>query len=152
MSTGYCKIRRTSHASADSNAICPHNRSDHRMPLRLIAIACLEQCLVDVKMRPFHDAVCARVISRDSNVANVVSLAQIIKGFNESGAVVRDDVRKTAPSAKDIVKNPIADGLCGLCAKNAIFGIVRERAAALDQVFEAARFRKMHRIHIHLCK
>ena len=117
------------------------------MPLRLIAITCLEQCLADVEMHPFHNAVCARVISRDSNMVNVVSLAQIIEGFNEGGAVVRDDLRKSAPSAKDI-----ADGLCGLSAKNAIFRIVREQAAALDQVFEAARFRKVHRIHIHLRK
>ena len=127
--------------SSDSNAICPHNRSDHGMPLRLIAIACLEQGLANVKMRPFHDAVCARVISRDSNVANVVSLAQIIEGFNEGGAVVHDDLRKSAPSAKDIVEYPIADGLCGLRAKNAIF-----------RVFEAAGFRKVHCIHIHLHK
>ena len=132
MSTGYCKIRRTSHASADSNAICPHNRSDHRMPLRLIAIACLEQSLANVEMRPFHDAVCARVISRDLNVANVVSLAQIIEGFNKGGAIVRDDLTKSAPSAKDIIEYPIADGFRGLSAKNAILGIVRKRAAALD--------------------
>ena len=122
------------------------------MPLRLIAIACLEQCLADVEMRPFHDAVCAKVISRDSNVANVVSLAQIIKGLNEGRAIVRDNLRKSAPSAKDIVEYPIADGLCGLRAKNPIFRIVRKRAAALDQVFEATRFRKVHHIHIHLRK
>ena len=85
-------------------------------------------------------------------MANVVSLAQIIEGFNEGGAVVSDDLRKSAPSAKDIVEYPIADGLCGLRAKNAIFRIVRERAAALDQVFETAGFRKVHRIHIHLRK
>ena len=122
------------------------------MPLRLIAIACLEQHLADVEMCPFHDAVCVRVISRDSNVANVVSLAQIIEGFNEGRAVVRDDLRKSALSAKDIVEYPIADGLCSLRAKNAIFRIVCERAAALDQVFEAAGFQKVHRIHIHLRK
>ena len=122
------------------------------MPLRLIAITCLEQSLANVKMRPFHDAICVRVISQDSNVANVVSLAQIIEGFNEGGAIVRDDLRKSAPSAKDIVKYPIADGLCGFRVKNAIFRIVREQAAALDQVFEAAGFRKVHRIHIHLHK
>ena len=96
------------------------------MPLRLIAIACLEQCLADVEMCPFHDAICVRVISQDSNVANVVSLAQIIEGFNEGGAVVRDDVRKSAPSAKDIVEYPITNRLCGLRAKNAIFRIVHE--------------------------
>ena len=132
MSTGYCKIRRTSHASADSNAICPHNRSDHRMPLRLIAIACLEQSLANVEMRPFHDAVCARVISRDLNVANVVSLAQIIEGFNKGRAIVHDDLTKSAPSAKDIIEYPIADGFHSFSAKNAILGIVHERAAALD--------------------
>ena len=102
------------------------------MPLRLITIACLEQRLADVEMRPFHDAVCTRVISRDSNVANVVSLAQIIEGFNEGGAIVRDNLTKSTPSAKDIIEYPIADGFCGLSAKNAILGIVRERAVALD--------------------
>ena len=96
------------------------------MPLRLIAIACLEQSLANVEMRPFHDAICMRVISRDLNVANVVSLAQIIEGFNKGGAIVHDDLRKSAPLAKDIIKYPIADGLCGLRAKNAIFRIVCE--------------------------
>ena len=71
-------------------------------------------------MRPFHNAVCARVISRDSNVANVVSVAQIIEGFNKGGAVVHDDLRKSTPSAKDIIEYPIADGLCGLSVKNAM--------------------------------
>ena len=80
------------------------------MPLRLIALACLEQRLADVEMRPFHDAVCMRVISQDSDVANVVPLAQIVEGFNEGGAVVHDDLTKSAPSAKDIVEYPIADG------------------------------------------
>ena len=68
------------------------------------------------------------------------------------GAIVRDDLTKSAPSAKDIVKYPITDGFCGLSVKNAILRIVREQAAALDQVFEAARFWKVHCIHIHLCK
>ena len=90
------------------------------MPLRLIAIACLEQHLADVEMHPFHNAVCARVISRDLNVANVVSLAQIIEGFNKGGAVVHDNLRKSTPSAKDIIEYPIADGLCGLGVKNAM--------------------------------
>ena len=83
-------------------------------------------------MYSFHNAICVRVISQDSNVANVVSLAQIIEGFNEGGAIVHDDLTKSAPSAKDIIEYPIADGFRGLSAKNAILGIVRKRAAALD--------------------
>ena len=85
-------------------------------------------------------------------MANVVSLAQIIEGFNKGGAIVRDDLTKSAPSAKDIIEYPIADGFCGLSVKNAILRIVHERAAALDQVFEAAGFWKVHCIHIHLRK
>ena len=84
------------------------------------------------------------------NVVNVVSLAQIVEGFNEGGAVVCDGLTKSAPSAKNIVEYPITDSLRSLSAKNVILGIVHERAAALDQVFEAAGFRKVHRIHIHL--
>ena len=96
------------------------------MPLRLITVACLEQHLVNVEMHSFYNAIHTRVISQNSNVVNVVSLAQIVKGFNEGGAVVCDDFTKSAPSAKNIVEYPIADGLCGLSAKNAILGIVRE--------------------------
>ena len=93
-----------------------------------------------------------RVISRDLNVVNVVSLAQIVKGFNKGGAVVCDNFTKSTLSAKNIVEYPIANGLRGLSAKNAILGIVCEQAVALDQVFEATGFRKVHRIHIHLCE
>ena len=85
-------------------------------------------------------------------MANVVSLAQIIEGFNEGGAIVCDDLTKSAPLAKDIIGYPIANGFRGLSVKNVILRIVRERAAALDQVFEAAGFQKVHRIHMHLRK
>ena len=83
-------------------------------------------------MRSFHNAIHARVISQDLNVVNVVLLAQIVEGFNEGRAIVCDDFTKSAPLAKNIVEYPIADGLCGLSAKNVILRIVHERAAALD--------------------
>ena len=96
------------------------------MPLRLIVIACLELCLANVEMCSFHNAIHVRVIPRDSNVANVVSLAQIVKGFNEGGAVVHDDLTKSAPSAKNIVEYSITNGLHSLSAKNVILRIVHE--------------------------
>ena len=103
-------------------------------------------------MHPFHNAVCTRVITQDSNVANVVALAQIIEGFYEGRAIVHDDLTKSTPSAKNILEYPIANGLCGLSAKNVILGIVHERAVALDQIFEATRLWKVHCIHINLHK
>ena len=65
-------------------------------------------------------------------MANVVLLAQIVKGFNEGGAIVHDDLTKSTPSAQNIIEYPITDGLRGLSAKNAILRIVHEWAAALD--------------------
>ena len=91
-------------------------------------------------MHSFYNAIHARVISRYLNVANVIALAQIVKGLYECGAVVHDNFTKSAPSAKNIIEYPIADGLCSLSVKDAIFRIVHERAAALDQIFEAAGF------------
>ena len=88
-------------------------------------------------MHSFHNAICVRVISQDSNVVNVVSLAQIVEGFNEGGAIVHDNLTKSAPLAKNIIEYPIANGLCGLSMKNTILRIVCEQAVALDQIFEA---------------
>ena len=85
-------------------------------------------------------------------MANVVALAQIIEGFYEGRAIVHDNLTKSTPSAKNILEYPIANGLCGLSAKNVILGIVHERAVALDQIFEATRLWKVYCIHINLHK
>ena len=69
-------------------------------------------------------------------MVNVVTLAQIVKGFNEGRAIVHDNFTKSTPLAKNIIKYPIADGLRSLSAKNVIFRIVHEQAVALDQIFE----------------
>ena len=61
--------------------------------------------------------ICARVIPQDSNVANVVVLAQIFEGFYKGGAVVCDNFTKSAPLAKNIIEYPITNGLCSLSVK-----------------------------------
>ena len=57
------KIRRTAHTPADCNTISPHDGSGYLVPLGLVAIASLEQCLVHVKVCLFSDPVRVGVVT-----------------------------------------------------------------------------------------
>ena len=87
--------------SADCNMVGPHDGCGYLVPLGLVTIASLEQCLVHVKVCTFSNPVCAGVITRNVNVLNMVLLGEVVKSFHECGAIVHDDFTKCAPSAKD---------------------------------------------------
>ena len=66
----------------------------------------------------------------------MVPLFQVGEHFDKRRPVVGDDLAKTTPSAQDVFKDPISDGLCGFCVEGTIFGEMRQGAAALYEVLE----------------
>ena len=79
-----------------------------------------------------------RVVPRYPDMLDVVPLLQVGEHFDERRPVVGDDLAKSTPSAQYVFEDPISDGLCGLCAEGTIFGEMRQGAAALYKVLEAA--------------
>ena len=71
-------------------------------------------------------------------MSDVVLLLQVGERFDERGPVVGDDLAKCTPSAQYVFKDPISNGLHGLCAEGTIFGEMCQGAAALYKVLEAA--------------
>ena len=61
----------------------------------------------------FGNAVSLRVISRYTDMLDVVSLLQVGECFDKCRPIVSDDLAKSTPSAQDVFENPISDGLCG---------------------------------------
>ena len=89
-------------------------------------------------MRTFGDTVSTRVVPQYLDVLDVVPLLQVGECFDEHRPVVGDDLAKSAPSAQYVIEDPISDGLHGLCMEGTIFGEMRQGAAALYEVLEAA--------------
>ena len=85
----------------------------------------------------FGDTVSTRVVSRYLDVSDVVLLFQVGERFDECGPVVSDNLPKSAPSAQYVFKDPISNGLRGLCVEGMIFGEMGQGAAALYEVLEA---------------
>ena len=71
-------------------------------------------------------------------MSDVVPLLQVGERFDECRPIVGYNLAKSTPSAKYVFKDPISDGLCGLCAEGTIFGEMCQRAVALYEVLEAA--------------
>ena len=71
-------------------------------------------------------------------MSDVVPLLQVGGRFDERRPIVSDNLAKSTPSAQDFFKDPISDGLRGLCMEGTIFGEVCQGAAALYEVLEAA--------------
>ena len=68
----------------------------------------------------------------------MVPLLQVGERFDKCRPVVGDDLAKGAPSAQYVFEDPISDGVRGLCTEATIFGEMRQGAAALYGVLEAA--------------
>ena len=86
----------------------------------------------------FGDTVSTRVVPQYPDMSDVVPLLQVCERFDERRPVVGDDFAKSAPSAQYVLEDPISNGLHGLCAEATIFGEMRQGAAALHKVLEAA--------------
>ena len=71
-------------------------------------------------------------------MSDVVPLLRVGERFDERRPIVGDDLAKSAPSAQDVFEDPISDRLRGLRAETTIFREMRQGAAALYKVLEAA--------------
>ena len=88
-------------------------------------------------MRTFGDTISTRVVSRYPDMSDMVPLLQVGERFDERRPVVGDDLAKSAPSAQYVFKDPISNGLRGLCAEGMKFGEVCQGAAPWYEVLEA---------------
>ena len=85
----------------------------------------------------FGDTISTRVVPRYPDMSDVVLLLQVGERFDKHGPVVGDDLAKSAPSAQYVFKDPISNGLHGLCVEGTIFGEMCQGAVALYEVLEA---------------
>ena len=86
----------------------------------------------------FSDTVSMRVVPRYLDMSDMVPLLQVGKHFDKCRPVVGDDLTKCTPLAQYVFKDPISDGLRGLCREGTIFREMHQDAAALYEVLEAA--------------
>ena len=70
-------------------------------------------------------------------MSDVVLLLQVGKRFDKRRPVVGDDLAESAPLAQYVFKDPISNGLRGLCAEGTIFGEMCQGTVALYEVLEA---------------
>ena len=89
-------------------------------------------------MRTFGDTISMRVVPQYLDMSDVVPLLQVGKRFDEHRPIVGDNLTKSTPSAQYVFKEPIFDGLHGLCMEGTIFGEMCQGAVALYEVLEAA--------------
>ena len=89
-------------------------------------------------MCTFGNPISLRVVSQYLDVSDVVLLLEVGKHFDECRPIVGYDLTKCTPSAQNVFKDPISDGLHGFCAEGTIFREMSQGAAALYKVLEAA--------------
>ena len=107
VSSSDCKIRRASHTLVDCNTVSPHDGHGCQVPPGLVTITSLEQHLAHVKVCPFSNPICIRVVTRNANVSDMIVLGEVVKCFHECRVIVGDDFAKCAPLAKDVFKDPV---------------------------------------------
>ena len=68
-------------------------------------------------MRMLGDIVSTRVVPRYLDMSDVVPLLQVGERFDECRPIVGDNLTKCTPLAQYVFKDPISDGLRGLCVE-----------------------------------
>jgi len=75
-------------------------------------------------VRLLDDAIGPRIVSTDSDMLDVVLLLDVSKCHDEGLAIVGDDLHEHAPSADDVLEDPVTERLRCLLAEHAKFWIV----------------------------
>ena len=89
-------------------------------------------------MHMFGDTVSTRVVPQYLDVSDVVPLFQVGKRFDKHRPIVSNDLAKSTPSAQDVFKDPISDGLHRFCVEGMVFGEMHQGAVALYKILKAA--------------
>src|SRR5262245_38061753 len=106
-----------------------------RRPSILLSVGYFIKRLSYVVVCSLDESVCARVVSADSNVVNMIFLGEVFDGLDKGSSVVGNDFEECAPSTENFFENPFAEGFRGFGAKLAELGVCRKRTTALDDVF-----------------
>jgi hypothetical protein len=91
------------------------------MPFHLIAVTCFEDRLVDVEMTLLDEAISVQVIARNVNVVDMISLAEVLEGFQPWHAVVGDTFQKSTPVPNEAAHEPIGKSFSSFPAKSVKF-------------------------------
>ena len=78
-------------------------------PFCLDAIRDLNECLSYIEVQSFNNTICTRVITRNADVIDMVALAEMHEHFDKGWAIVGDDFVKCAPSAYNVLEDPITE-------------------------------------------
>ena len=78
-----------------------------------------------------------RVVPQYLDVSDMVPLFQVGKHFDECRPIVGNDLTKSTPSAQDVFKDPISNGLHGFHVQRIIFREMCKGAVALYKILEA---------------
>ena len=70
---------------------------------------------------------------------NKVFLLQMAEHGYEGFTIIGDNLNQSTPSAEYVLKDLIAEGLCGLFLEHSELRIMSEWASALDNIEETAR-------------
>jgi hypothetical protein len=105
----------------NSDALCPEYGVDNGMPFRLIAVACFEDRLVDIEMTSLDEAISMQVITRNADVVDMISPAEVLKGLQPWHTIVGNDFRKSAPAPNEAVHEPIGESFSSFLAKSVEF-------------------------------
>ena len=126
MSSGYCKVRGTSHVPSGSDVFRPKDRLGNLCPFIFCSVQSLEECLSYVKMGALYYSVSAGAIAANPDMLDKIFLLQMPEHGDEGFTIIRDDLDQSTPSAEYVLKDPIAEGLCGLFSEHSELGIMSE--------------------------
>ena len=111
--------------------------------LILSTAAGLHKCLSNVEMLRLDDAVSSRVIARDPNVVDAVSLAENIESGDIRGSVVSNELGESVPTAQDILEDEVGDDLGGVGCHSMTLWVGGESAASMENVMIRPDIRKV---------
>ena len=72
-------------------------------------------------MGTLDNSIGSGIVATDLDMLNVVLFLQITERGDKRFAIVRDDFYEGAPSAQDVLEDPVPDGLCGFFSEHSEF-------------------------------
>ena len=104
--------------------------------------------MTHVEVRTLDESVCARVVARNADVADTIVFREVVECFDPWGAVVGDDFGDAAPSAEEVLEEPLHEGAAGLAAKGAGLDETDKGAAGSGEILEPVGGGHVHGVSV----
>ena len=140
-------VRGVAGGFVNSNSFGPENLGQDLTPLRLVPFTGFHDCFPNVEMLGLHDSIGLRIVARDPDMVDVVSLTEPVRSSDIGRGVIGNNFRHTSPPTED-TENKHPNDFSRFRGRSLPFGPRDQSTSGMKYISITSDFRHEEGVHV----